>query len=118
MWEIELYRTDKGKEVVADFLDNLPMKLRAKAFRDIDLLREYGTTLREPYVKHINGGLWELRIKFASDISRVFYFYPLAHRIVLLHGFVKKTTKTPKREIEAAKKRMVDYQERNDNNEF
>lgn len=118
MWEIELYRTDKGKEIVADFLDSLPIKLRAKAFRDIDLLREHGTTLREPYVKHIDGGLWELRIKFASDISRVFYFYPLAHKIVLLHGFVKKTTKTPKREIEAAKKRMADYQERSYNNEF
>lgn len=60
--------------------------------------------MTKPHVKYIEDGLWELRIKFASDISRIFYFYPLAH---------KKTDKTPKREIETAKKRMADYLKRN-----
>lgn len=92
--------------------------MKAKAFWEIDLLAIHGTSLKEPYVKHIKGALWELRVKFSSDIARVFHFYPLAHKIILLHGFVKKTDKTPKREIETAEKRMADYQGRGNNNEL
>lgn len=117
MWEIEYYATIKGKIAVADFIRSLPEKHRLKAIWEIDLLEKYGNALTMPHVKHIDGGLWELRIKSASNISRVFYFYPLAHKIVLLHGFVKKTNKTPKSEIATAKKRMDDYRERNRINE-
>lgn len=112
MWEIELYSTAKQEEVVAEFLDSLPRKHRAKAFWEIELLSEYGTALKQPYVKHIEGDLWELRIKFASDISRIFYFIPTETKIVLLHGFVKKTNKTPQNEIDTANRRMADYKER------
>ena len=112
MWEIELYSTDTHEEVVADFLDGLPRKHRAKAFWEIELLSTYGTSLKQPYVKHIDGDLWELRIKFSSDISRIFYFVATDTKIVLLHGFVKKTDKTPPNEIETANKRMADYKER------
>lgn len=118
MWEIEFYKTARGKEVVAEFLDSLSRDLRSKAFRDIDILEEYGITLTKPHVDYIEDGLWELRIKFASNISRVFYFYPLKQKIVLLHGFIKKTNKTPRREIDIAKKRMADYLERMNNNEL
>lgn len=112
MWDIEYYSTKKGEDVVKDFIKSLPEKHQLKALWEVDLLEEYGTALTLPYVKHIESGLWELRIKFASDISRVFYFYPMPQKIILLHGFVKKTDKTPKREIEIAKKRMADYLER------
>jgi len=112
MWEIELFTTVGGEEIVADFLDSLPRKHRAKALWEIELLAVQGTGLTLPYVRHIDGGLWELRIKFSSDISRIFYFIPLKNRIVLLHGFVKKTDKTPLGEIDVAKKRMLDYKER------
>jgi len=112
MWEIELYKTADEKEVVADFLDSLPTKHRAKAIWEIDLLAVQGTKLTLPYVRHIDGELWELRIKFASDISRIFYFIPVQNKIVLLHGFVKKTDKTPASEIDTAKKRILDYKER------
>ena len=112
MWEIELFTTASGEEPVADFLDGLPRKHRAKAIWEIELLATQGTGLTLPYVKHIDGGLWELRIKFSSDISRIFYFIPLQDRIVLLHGFVKKTDHTPPGEIDIAKKRMLDYSKR------
>jgi Phage-related protein len=72
MWEIEFYATREGKEVIADFLDDLPRKHRAKAIWEIELLSLQGTGLTQPYVKHIDGDLWELRIKFASDISRLY----------------------------------------------
>jgi phage-related protein len=112
MWEIELYKTKDGKEVVADFLDTLPDKHRAKALWEIDLLANHGINLKMPYVEHIEDELWELRIKFASDISRVFYFTPSKEKFVLLHGFVKKTNKVPPGEIDTARKRMLDYKER------
>ncbi|GHT95536.1 toxin RelE [Spirochaetia bacterium] len=109
MWEIELYATANGEEVVGDFLDNLSRKHRAKALWEIDLLSLHGTALTQPYVKHIDEKLWELRIQSSGDISRIFYFIPLQNKIVLLHGFVKKTNKTPPGEIKTAKKRMTDY---------
>lgn len=92
-------------------------KLRAKAFSDIELLEKHGSGLREPYVKPLKGkenkGLYELRIKFASDIVRVFYFTYYNNKYVLLHGFIKKSMKTPENEIERARKYMEDYMRRN-----
>ena len=110
--KIELYATADGKEVVAEFLESLPPKHQSKAFREIDLLEEFGNGLKEPYVKHIEGEIWELRIKFASDISRIFYFTWQAETVVLLHGFIKKTQKTPVRELQRAKDIRDDYLER------
>lgn len=91
-----------------DFLQTLPPKLRAKSLRDIDLLEEFGYDLREPHVKPIQG-IYELRVKFASDIARIFYFAFVNDTFVLLHGFKKKTMRTPQREIDIALKRKEDY---------
>lgn len=81
----------------------LNLKLRAKAFSDIELLKKMGSELKEPYVKSIKGknnkGLYELRVKFSSDIVRIFYFTYYNRKFVLLHGFIKKTMKTPEDEI-------------------
>ena len=98
---------------------SLTPKLRAKAFKDIELLKEHGSDLREPYVKAIKGthykGLFELRIKFSTDIARIFYFTYVNNKFILLHGFIKKTMTTPKREIEKAVKYMEDYKRRAEN---
>ena len=87
---------------------SLPIKLRAKAFSDIELLQKHGTDLREPYVKPIKGKygkeLYELRIRFANDIARIFYFTYYKNKFILLHGFIKKSMKTPPKEIEKARK--------------
>lgn len=104
MWEIEFYETESGKKVILDFLESLPVKHRARAIREIELLEEFGTDLTMPHVKQIDGKLWELRIKASSNISRIFYFVSINNKIVLLHGFIKKTNKTPEREKETAKK--------------
>ncbi|MCM1235264.1 MAG: type II toxin-antitoxin system RelE/ParE family toxin, partial [Ruminococcus flavefaciens] len=89
-----------------------------KAFSDIELLRKLGGELKEPYVKPIKGkhnkGLYELRIKFSSDIARIFYFTYYNNKFVLLHGFIKKTMKTPEKEIDQARKYMEDYKGRAD----
>ena len=113
IFEIDFYRKPNGKVPIEDFLYSLYPKLRAKAFSDIELLRTMGNELKEPYVKPIKGkknkGLYELRIKFSTDIARVFYFTYYNNRYVLLNGFIKKTNETPKREIERARKYMEDY---------
>lgn len=112
IWNIILYEKEDGTIPVREFLDKLPVKHHAKALRDIDVLEKYGTALTEPHVKHIKGKLWELGIKSASDISRIFYFIAVSKNIVLLHGFVKKAQKTPNREIETANNYLEDYQRR------
>ena len=101
---------------IQEFLVSLPKKLRAKAFSDIELLQKHGNDLREPYVKPIKGkygkDLFELRIKFANDIARIFYFTYYNNKFVLLHGFIKKTMKTPISEIQKAQLYMEDYKRR------
>ena len=99
---IEFYKTESDKNVILDFLESLPVKHKAGAIREIELLVGFGTKLTMPHVKQINRKLLELRIKTFSDISRIFYFVSVSNKIVLLHGFIKKT----------AIKRMADYKRR------
>ncbi|HPZ09963.1 MAG TPA: type II toxin-antitoxin system RelE/ParE family toxin [Candidatus Eremiobacteraeota bacterium] len=113
IWNTGFYQKENGEIPLKEFLRNLPEKHRAKVYWGIELLKEYGTGLREPYAKSLTGeqykGLWELRVKFASDISRIFYFIHIENTFILLHGFLKKTDETPKRELEIAKRYMDDY---------
>ncbi len=110
MWEVIFYECENGESPVKKFINSLQEKHKAKALWEIQLLEKYGTQLKEPYAKALSGegykGLWELRIKFASNISRIFYFMPFGETFVLLHGFIKKTQKTPEQELEKAKKYM------------
>lgn len=110
--DVEFYKTAAGREVVAEFLDTLPPKDMAKVFRDIDLLAEFAPDLHEPYTKHIDGPIWELRSKFSSNSYRIFYFIWRDNKLILLHGFTKKTQKTPPREIQTAKTHFADYEAR------
>ena len=118
-WQVEYYKKKNGSIPVVDFLLSLNPKMRAKAFSEIELLERHCTSLREPYVKPIVGnkykGLFELRVKFSSDISRIFYFTFKNNTFVLLHGFNKKTDKTPTSELDRAMKYKEDYERRCDN---
>ena len=117
-WQVEYYKKENGKIPVLEYLLTLNPKIRAKAFSEIELLEKHGTDLREPYTKPIKGEkykeLYELRIKFSSDISRIFYFTFRNNTFVLLHGFTKKTEKTPPGEIERALRYKEDYERRCD----
>lgn len=108
-WNVVFYKKPDGTAPAREFLEKLPVKHHAKALREIDLLEKWGPALTKPHVKHIDGELWELRVNFAGDASRIFYFIHTGQTIVLLHGFMKKTQKTPIREIETAKSAMADY---------
>ena len=108
-WTVEHYRDKDGKEPAADFIDSLSNEARAKVFRIIKLLKEYGVLLKEPYTKQIRGEIRELRVKDKQGAIRILYFTYTGRRFILLHGFIKKTDKTPEREIEIAEKRMNDF---------
>ena len=112
MIEVDYYELPNGNKPVEQFINSLDTKMRIKALGSIDILATFGNKLREPYSKAVGGGLFELRIKFASDITRIFYFFVVDNKIILTNGFVKKTNKTPSGEIALAKKYKVDYERR------
>ncbi len=84
--------------------------------RTIEMLRDNGYELREPYSKHLDEGIFELRVKVGSDISRVLYFFVVGKKAILTNGFIKKIQKTPHSEIEKAKMYKTEYLKRKENN--
>ena len=81
------------------------------------MLEVGGTDLREPHSKHLDDGIFELRAKVGSDITRVLYFFVIGRRIILTHGFVKKTDKTPPSEIIKAKQYRHEFLNRKEKND-
>lgn len=115
---VEFYETEKGEKPCLDFLNTLEVKLRAKAFRNMALLEGKGRELRLPYSEHLDDGIFELRTKQGSNIIRTMYFFFVGNKIILTHGFRKKTQKTPPGEIERAKLYRKDYLERHPQEEI
>ena len=98
-FEVVFYRKLNGTVPMDEFLESLPPKLNAKVHRDLGALREEAHKLREPQSKCMGEGLSELRSRQGDDIARSFYFFFSGSRIVVTNGFVKKTRKTPRREL-------------------
>ena len=112
MYEIILYDTEDGNCPMQELLDSLEPKLLAKTLRSIDLLEKNGPLLREPYSKSLEDGIFELRTKQGSNITRVLYFFFIGKKVILTNGFVKKSQKTPKAEQDLAKMYKDDYERR------
>lgn len=115
MVEIVFYDTKDGRCPVQEYLDKLNPKLLAKTLRTIDLLETNGTLLRGPYSEPLGEGIFELRSRQGTDITRILYFFFVGNKVVLTNGFTKKTQKTPIAEIELAKKYKQDYERRKRN---
>ena len=122
MYNVEFYETQDGKSQIWEFLEDL--RIKAATSKDariqhkqaslyIELLQQNETRLNENITKHLEDGIWELR----PGNNRVFYFFFQDNTFVLLHQFRKKTQKTPKREIEKAKRERDDYLFRKENDE-
>lgn len=89
-----------------DFLESLSIKERAKIFAAIDKLIElknHALQPKENLSKHLDDGIFELRVSFENRIARSLYFYESNRQIIFTHGFIKKEQKTPKGEIEKAR---------------
>ncbi|MCR4778181.1 MAG: type II toxin-antitoxin system RelE/ParE family toxin [Lachnospiraceae bacterium] len=122
MFNIEFYENVNGESDVKDFLRDLRNKAKSnkdarinfeKAVAYIDALEEAGTRIGQPITKHLEGEIWELR----PLSNRILYAYYENNTYVLLHHFVKKTQKTPRREIEKAIKEIDDFKRRHKTDE-
>ncbi|SFV64899.1 hypothetical protein, phage-related [hydrothermal vent metagenome] len=105
-WKIEFYKTKDNKSPVEEWLESIPVTAIAKITRNMLMLRKFNITLKEPYVKPLGDKLYEIRAKDTKGIYRVIYFAYTGKRFIMLHGFTKKTQKTPTKELKLAKKRM------------
>ena len=87
-------------------LDGLAADFRASFERIVTLVRALGLEhVREPHIKHLDGRLWEMRLRGRDGIARALYVTAAGQRVVVLRAFAKKTQKTPRREIELAQRR-------------
>lgn len=113
-WEIEYYQSAGGSIPVTEFVDGLSPQAKAKFIRSLELLEEYGLLLREPWVRNVQGvaKLRELRFTSFGEIYRFFFFAVTGRKLILLHGFKKKSQETPRRELKTAEARMKDYVQR------
>lgn len=104
-WKIEYYKSRRGDEPVLKFIESLPVRSQTKIKATLKLFEELGIQMGFPHVKKITGTpLWELRVLGESAV-RIFYVAKIDRVFWLLHGFIKKTQKTPDRELRIALKR-------------
>ena len=109
MKEIKFYKLPNGEEPVKDYIDSLARKndknsrvQLSKIIQYLDILSEHGFNAGMPFIRHVNGDLWELR---PLD-NRIIFASWKRNSFVLLHSFKKRTQKTPKKEIETANYRF------------
>lgn len=100
-------------EIVQDDILALPETLAARYLVLTRRMVSIGPNLGEPHSKAFGNGLFELRLKGAEGIARVFYCTQIGRRIVMLHSFIKKSNKTPKRELETAESRLKEIKRAN-----
>lgn len=108
-YRVKYYKNSQtGKETILEFILGLDNKSMAKVEKYIRYLRLCEGYLDEPYSRHITGKIRELRVDFSRNHHRIFYFTFIKQTIILLHGFTKKTEKTPDREIKKALEHYYD----------
>lgn len=101
-WEVEFVNEDAEEE-----FENLPEDIQAKLIRISELIEKYGLNqVRMPYVRHLQRKLWEMRGKGKYGIARSIYVAAAEKRVVILHVFLKKTPKTPQKNINIALSRL------------
>jgi phage-related protein len=100
------WRVEFLDEEVKATLDAFPTDIRSSFERIVTLIESHGLErVREPYVRHLEGPVWEMRMKGRDGIARAAYVTATGKRVVVVHVFPKKTRKTPRREIETALRR-------------
>ena len=120
MFNVFYYKDKNGKSPIADYLRELnartdkDSRIKANKIYDyIDYLRGAGPQAKEPYAKHLDGDIWELR----PIRDRILYAAWDSNSFILLHLFMKDTQKTPRREIDRAKRNLADYRKRSKDDE-
>ena len=109
---IKFYTKLDGKSPVLEFLDSLPSKVAQKVTWVLKIIESHDNIQSNYFKKLTNTDLWECRIQFGSNIYRILCFFEGNSIIILTHGFIKKTQKTPISEVEKAEQYMKDYLKR------
>ena len=108
-WRITFHSPKLEAEILA-----LPAGFVARFIRYAERMETYGPDLGMPHTRAMGGGLFELRLNAQEGIARVFYCTVVGRRIVMLHQFVKKTDKAPRKELEIAERRMKEVKHGHD----
>ena len=111
-FKVEFFTKANGKCPVLEFIDELDVPMKAQLLRAIQVLELHGNLVRGSWSKLLGDGIFELRARSGNNISRVLYFFFVGKRIIVTNGFIKKTQKTPKQELETAKKYRAEFMER------
>lgn len=107
--QVIYYTDNKSQNIISHFIDSLPIKTQAKILRIFQILEKYGLGPAIPHLKKVNGTEpWEIRI-LGKDNVRFLYVAAQRSRIIILHGFIKKTRKTPRKEIKLATSRYSEW---------
>lgn len=104
VWKVRFFSRHLEAEILA-----LPAEFVARFLKYAERMEVYGPDLGMPHTRAMGQGLFELRLKAAEGIARVFYCTVIDRQIVMLHQFVKKTEKTPARELELARRRLKEF---------
>lgn len=104
-WNVEFYN-----ESVEEAILDMPPKIQARMLKLLELIEEHGANLGSPHTEPMGDGLFEIRAKAQEGIGRSLYCYMKGHHIIVLHAFVKKSGKTPKFELDLAKKRKAEVE--------
>lgn len=108
-YKTKFYRDSETNESqVEQYIESLDIKEQTKVYKYIEFLRVSNGVLDEPYSRHIKDKIRELRVDFSNKKHRIFYFTFINKKIILLHVFLKKTPKTPPKEIKIAEENYVD----------
>lgn len=105
-WKVSFYSSSLEEEIL-----NLPAGFVARFLRYAERMEVYGSDLGMPHTRAMGQGLFELRLKAGEGIARVFYCTLVGRRIVILHQFTKKSERTPRKELEIARRRMKDVKD-------
>ena len=111
-FKVNFFKERDGSKPVGQFIKQLDLKMKAKVVSDLSILEEYGNLAQKPLSEELEDGIFELRTVRGSNIIRILYFFDKDKIIIATNGFVKKQQKTPRKEIELAKKRRADYYSR------
>jgi len=108
-YECIYFATAPSDPPVEEFIKSLDRRTRQKFFNAVEMLKDLGKYIPQPYCKYIRKGLYELRFKGVEGNVRIIYFFYVDHSFVLLHGFLKKKSKISHQDIQIAKQRMKTF---------
>jgi len=100
-WKISYYSEDVTNRIM-----DWPKGIKAKYLRTINLIEKHGAQLGPPLTDYLGDGLFEIRVKAKEGIARAFFCYVMDKEIIIVHAIIKKTQKTPPKELKLAKQRM------------